>query len=79
MIRLLISDDSAFMRIAIRKMVESDPEIEVVGEAKPGDGPNPQARRDHHGRGNARDGRPGGHTPDHGDMPLPHHHAQQPD
>lgn len=36
MIRLLISDDSAFMRIAIRKMVESDPNIEVVGEAKTG-------------------------------------------
>ncbi len=36
MIRLLISDDSAFMRIAIKKMVESDPEIEVVGEAKTG-------------------------------------------
>lgn len=36
MIRLLISDDSAFMRIAIRKMVESEPDIEVVGEAKTG-------------------------------------------
>ncbi len=36
MIRLLISDDSAFMRIAIRKMVESQPDIEVVGEAKTG-------------------------------------------
>lgn len=36
MIRLLISDDSAFMRIAIKKMVEGDPEIEVVGEAKTG-------------------------------------------
>jgi two-component system, chemotaxis family, protein-glutamate methylesterase/glutaminase len=36
MIRLLISDDSAFMRIAIRKMVESSPDIEVVGEAKTG-------------------------------------------
>ena len=36
MIRLLISDDSAFMRIAIKKMVESDPEIEVVGEARTG-------------------------------------------
>lgn len=36
MIRLLISDDSAFMRIAIRKMVESHPDIEVVGEAKTG-------------------------------------------
>jgi two-component system chemotaxis response regulator CheB len=36
MIRLLISDDSAFMRIAIRKMVEAHPDIEVVGEAKTG-------------------------------------------
>jgi two-component system chemotaxis response regulator CheB len=36
MIRLLISDDSAFMRIAIRKMVESHPDIEVVGEARTG-------------------------------------------
>ena len=36
MIRLLISDDSAFMRIAIRKMVESHLDIEVVGEAKTG-------------------------------------------
>jgi two-component system, chemotaxis family, protein-glutamate methylesterase/glutaminase len=36
MIRLLISDDSAFMRIAIRKMVENEPDIEVVGEAKTG-------------------------------------------
>ena len=36
MIRLLISDDSAFMRIAIRKMVESHPDIQVVGEAKTG-------------------------------------------
>jgi len=35
-IRLLISDDSAFMRIAIRKMAESDPEIEIVGEARTG-------------------------------------------
>lgn len=35
-IRLLIVDDSGFMRIAIRKMVEADPEIEVVGEARNG-------------------------------------------
>jgi glyceraldehyde 3-phosphate dehydrogenase len=31
MIKLLISDDSAFMRIAIRKMVEGHADIEVVG------------------------------------------------
>ncbi len=35
-IRLLIVDDSGFMRIAIRKMVEADPEIQVVGEARNG-------------------------------------------
>jgi len=36
MTRLLITDDSAFMRIAIRKMLESHLDIEVVGEAKTG-------------------------------------------
>lgn len=36
MIRLLISDDSAFMRMAIRKMLETEHDIEVVGEAKTG-------------------------------------------
>lgn len=36
MIKLLIVDDSAFMRIAIRKMVEEYPDITVVGEAKNG-------------------------------------------
>jgi two-component system chemotaxis response regulator CheB len=35
-IRLLIADDSGFMRIAVRKMVAIDPEIEVVGEARNG-------------------------------------------
>lgn len=36
MIRLLIADDSAFMRIAIRKLIDSNAEIVVVGEAKNG-------------------------------------------
>lgn len=36
MIKLLIVDDSAFMRIAMRKMVEGNPDIAVVGEAKNG-------------------------------------------
>ena len=36
MIKVLIVDDSAFMRIALRKMVEADPEVKVVGEAKNG-------------------------------------------
>lgn len=34
--RLLIVDDSAFMRVAIRKMVERAPDLEVVGEARNG-------------------------------------------
>ncbi len=35
-IRLLIVDDSTFMRVAIRKMVEKDKQISIVGEAKTG-------------------------------------------
>jgi len=35
--RVLICDDSAFMRRAIRSMLESDPEIEVVGVAHNGE------------------------------------------
>ena len=36
MIRVLVCDDSAFMRRAIRQMLESDAEIEVVGVARDG-------------------------------------------
>ena len=32
-IRVLITDDSAFMRVAIARLIESDPEIEVCGTA----------------------------------------------
>lgn len=35
-IRVLVVDDSAFMRKAISMMLESDPEIEVVGNARDG-------------------------------------------
>ncbi len=34
--RVLIVDDSGFMRRAIRRMIESDPDLEVVGEAANG-------------------------------------------
>jgi len=37
MIKLLVVDDSAFMRMAIIKMVENQPDIKVVGEAKNGE------------------------------------------
>ena len=36
-IRILIVDDSAFMRKALSKMLESDPEIEIVGSARNGE------------------------------------------
>lgn len=36
MIKVLIVDDSAFMRSSLNRMIESDPEIEVVGQAKDG-------------------------------------------
>lgn len=35
-IKVLVVDDSAFMRIALRKMLEAYPDIAVVGEAKNG-------------------------------------------
>ena len=35
-IKLLVIDDSAFMRTAVRLMVRNDPDIEVVGEARDG-------------------------------------------
>ncbi|MEI6558374.1 MAG: chemotaxis protein CheB [Rhodospirillaceae bacterium] len=35
-IRLLIVDDSRFVRMALRAIVDADPEIEVVGEARDG-------------------------------------------
>lgn len=35
-VRVLIADDSAFMRTAIRKMLHEDPGVEVVGEARNG-------------------------------------------
>ncbi|GEO79900.1 chemotaxis-specific protein-glutamate methyltransferase CheB [Pararhodospirillum oryzae] len=36
-IRLMIVDDSGFMRLAVRKMVEGEKDIEVVGEARDGE------------------------------------------
>jgi len=36
-IRVLVVDDSAFMRKALGKMLESDPEIQVVGTARDGE------------------------------------------
>jgi two-component system chemotaxis response regulator CheB len=35
-IRVLIADDSAFMRTAIRRLLEADPDIKVVGAAEDG-------------------------------------------
>ena len=35
-VRVLIVDDSLFMRAAIKKILAADPRIEVVGEAKDG-------------------------------------------
>src|SRR5262245_42319700 len=36
LIRVLVVDDSAFMRAAISRMIESDPEFRVSGIAQPG-------------------------------------------
>lgn len=37
MIKVVVADDSAFMRKAISMMVEKDPEIKVVGVARNGE------------------------------------------
>jgi two-component system chemotaxis response regulator CheB len=37
MIRVVVIDDSAFMRKALSIMLESDPEIQVVGTARDGE------------------------------------------
>ena len=36
MIRVLVVDDVAFMRIAVRRMIDSEPDMKVVGEARNG-------------------------------------------
>lgn len=36
MIKILITDDSGFMRIALRKMLEKEPDVKIVGEAANG-------------------------------------------
>ena len=37
LIRVLIVDDSAFMRSALTRMLEADPEIKVIGQAWDGE------------------------------------------
>lgn len=37
MIRILVVDDSGFMRLALKKMLEKDPKCKVVGEARSAD------------------------------------------
>jgi two-component system chemotaxis response regulator CheB len=36
-IRVLVADDSAFMRTALTRMIESDPQLKVVGQAQNGE------------------------------------------
>src|SRR5437868_12456290 len=35
-VRVLVADDSAFMRTAIKRMIESDPQLQVMDVAKDG-------------------------------------------
>ena len=37
MIRVLVADDSAFSRVTLSRMIESDPEMEVVATAVNGE------------------------------------------
>ena len=37
LIKVLVVDDSAFMRSALTRMLEEDPEIKVIGQARDGE------------------------------------------
>ncbi|MDX6519324.1 MAG: hypothetical protein QOF50_2170 [Gaiellaceae bacterium] len=45
MTRVLIADDQALVRVGLRKILESDPQLTVVGEAGDGEGAVAEARR----------------------------------
>lgn len=64
MIRVVVADDQALVRTGIRKILESEPDIEVVDEAEDGQAaalsaPYPPARRRSHGHPDAQAQRPG--------------------
>ena len=67
-IRVLIADDQALVRAGIRMLVETQPDIEVVGEAEDGIAAVSEVtrlcRRRAHGRPDAPDGRPRGSQAD---------------
>jgi DNA-binding NarL/FixJ family response regulator len=45
MTRVLIADDQALVRVGLRKILEAEPEVSVVGEASDGQGAIREARR----------------------------------
>ena len=63
--RVLIVDDSAFMRKVLQSIIAADPQMEVVGEARDGReavslNESLQPRRDQHGHQYAAHGRSAG-------------------
>ena len=67
-IRVLLVDDHMVVRIGLQALIDSEPGMEVVGQAGNGVEAIEQTeqaapRRDRHGHLHAGDGRPGGHTP----------------
>ena len=68
-VRVLIVDDQALVRAGFRMILESEPDIEIVGEAEDGlaggrGGPRPQARRRADGHPDAEPGRARGDAAD---------------
>ena len=45
MTRIVVADDQALVRVGLRKILDIEPELEVVGEAADGDGAVAEARR----------------------------------
>src|SRR5579884_2184542 len=58
-VRVLVVDDSAFMRKVVSSILASAPGIEVVATARDGEGAGTTAGRDHSGSGDAAHGRHG--------------------
>ena len=76
LIRVLVVDDSAFVRQALTRMLGSAPDIEVVGTAVDGkegvgEGARPAAGRGDPRRQDAAHGRPGGPAAHHGATARP--------
>src|SRR5436305_1712171 len=80
-IRVLVVDDSAFTRMALTRMIESDPALCVTETAQSGqsrENRSYSSRCSHARRGNARPERPGDSETHYARVSLPGNHGELP-